>query len=95
MTEYMRERLFAQYIISKTLSLYITQKEFRDQVDDVVNDGCSISMGGRKLSNYEQVDWKLSMACTVLAKDMTEEYFKPFDELNDEDDAEQTDCPWK
>lgn len=94
MPEHIREQLFAQYVISKTLALYITQDDFRKQVDAVVNDGYTFSMGGEKLSDFEQVDWKLSTACIVIARDMTEEYFNVLDE--DEDDTDpQTDCAWR
>ena len=91
MCDLMREQMFAQWLISKTLALYMTQDDFREEVNSKVNDGYSFSINGEKMDEYEQAELKLSMVCVDIAKQFTEYYFKDFwgDEFEAEED-EQT-----
>ena len=91
MNDLMREQMFAQWLISKILALYICDNSFREEVDSKVNDGYTFSIDGEKVSNFEQTEWKLHMVCVNIAKQLTEYYFNDFMV----DDTEQTDCPWK
>ena len=91
MCDLMREQMFAQWLISKTLALYMTQDDFREEVNSKVNDGYSFSINSEKMDEYEQAELKLSMVCVDIAKQFTEYYFKDFwgDEFEAEED-EQT-----
>ena len=91
MDDLIREQCFCQWVISKILALYITQEDFRNEVDSKLNDGYSFSINGEKMDEYEQAEWKLSMVCVDIAKQFTEYYFKDFwgDEFEVEED-EQT-----
>ena len=78
MNDLTREQCFCQWVISKILALYITQEDFRNEVDSKLNDGYSFSIDGEKMGEYEQAEWKLSMVCVDIAKQFTEYYFKDF-----------------
>lgn len=78
MSDLTREQCFCQWVISKILALYITQEDFRNEVDSKLNDGYSFSIDGEKIGEYEQAEWKLSMVCVDIAKQFTEYYFKDF-----------------
>ena len=75
MNNLIREQQFARWLISKILALYITQDSFRDDVNSKVNDGYTFSINGEKLSDLEQAEWKLDIACENIAKQFTEYYF--------------------
>ena len=86
MGDLMREQMFAQWLISKTLALYMTQDDFREEVNSKVNDGYTFSINGEKMNNFEQTEWKLHMVCVDIARQLTEYYFNDFIA----DEAEQT-----
>ena len=86
MSDLMREQMFAQWLISKTLALYMTQDYFREEVNSKVNDGYTFSINGEKMNNFEQTEWKLYMVCVDIARQFTEYYFNDFIA----DEAEQT-----
>lgn len=86
MNDLMREQLFAQWLISKILALYMTQDSFREEVNSKVNDGYSFSINGEKMDEFEQTELKLNMVCVDIAKQLTEYYFKDF--MADEYEAE-------
>ena len=92
MNDLIREQCFCQWVISKILALYITQEDFRNEVDSKLNDGYSFSINGEKMGEYEQAEWKLSMVCVDIAKQFTEYYFKELwgDEFEAEEDEPQT-----
>ena len=74
--ELTREQLFAQYVISKTLAMYITQKSFRDDVDRIVYDGVNIKVGDNPLSDFTQAEWKINIACRELAEQFAHTWFE-------------------
>ena len=74
--EKMRAQLFAQYVISKTLAMYITEKNFRDGVDSIVNDGVNIKVGDKPLSDFTQAEWKINIACRELAEQLAHTWFE-------------------
>ena len=76
MNDLIREECFCKWVMSKILALYITQEDFRNQVDSILNDGYSFSINGEKMDEYEQAEWKLSVGCKDIAKQFTEYYFK-------------------
>ena len=78
MDDLTREQCFAQWLISKILTLYITQEDFRNEVNSKINDGYTFSIAGEKMSYFEQTEWKLNMVCVDIAKQLTEYYFKDF-----------------
>ena len=78
MGDLMREQMFAQWLISKTLALYMTQDDFREEVNSKVNDGYTFSINGEKMNNFEQTEWKLHMVCVDIARQFTEYYFNDF-----------------
>ena len=86
MSDLMREQMFAQWLISKTLALYMTQDDFREEVNSKVNDGYTFSINGEKMNIFEQTEWKLHLACVDIARQFTEYYFNDFIA----DEAEQT-----
>lgn len=92
MNDLTREQCFCQWVISKILALYITQEDFRNEVDSKLNDGYSFSINGEKMDEYEQAELKLSMVCVDIAKKFTEFYFKELwgDEFEAEEDEPQT-----
>lgn len=75
MNNLIREQMFARWLISKILALYITQDSFRDDVNSKVNDGYTFSINGEKLSDLDQAEWKLNITCENIAKQFTEYYF--------------------
>lgn len=90
MNDLMREQMFAQWLISKILALYMTQDSFREEVNSKVNDGYSVSVNGEKMDEFEQTEWKLNMVCVDIAKQVTEYYFKAFMADEYEADTPQT-----
>lgn len=89
MEELMREQMFCQWVIAKVLALYMTQEDFKNEVDSKVHDGYSFSMNGKKMSDMEQTEWKLHMVCVDIARQFTEYYFKDF-MVDEYDEVEQT-----
>lgn len=85
MSDLTREQCFCQWVISKILALYITQEDFRNEVDSKLNDGYSFSINDEKMGEYEQAELKLNIVCVDIAKKFTEYYFNDFwgDEFED------------
>lgn len=80
MKDHTREVAFARWMMSSILAMYITQDEFRGEVDKAVNDGTEFVINDEPLSDYEQAELKISMAIGQLAAEMTVEYFNAEDE---------------
>ena len=68
------KQVFAQWIIAKVLALYITQDDFRNSVDEVVN-GYTVEMAGEPMGYFEEVEMKIALASTNIARQLTECYY--------------------
>lgn len=75
-----RYTIFAAHIMSKILAIYITDEKFKADIDAVVNDGSYIEVEGKKVSEFENAEFKLNFALMKFAKAITEEWFSDDDE---------------
>jgi len=78
-------QLFAQYIISKTLTAYLTDETFRNAVDEIANDTTVIGINGREWDKTEKLSFMLQMSSRDVAEQLTEAYYSEEEGIESEE----------